>query len=267
MMNPIRFLGLPGSLSKDEFAGTLTDAAAYVARGLGRGATLGRISAGLPREEISGLAEKAGHAPACRRGCAACCVHAVQVAPFEALNLAGYLRATRTPLQLAHLRQRLADRIATIGAADRDEHGALLGWGSPCALLAPDLTCSVYAHRPIACVGYHSLDAAACADPQGDHPFVGPQVQASTALVGGVQAGCEAVGLDGEPVELTLALAAALEDPAIERRWRAKERVFAAARAQEGRDEGTALAHLRTRNPVAIASRSIDHGATVRPAE
>lgn len=201
---------------------------------LARGTALSRLSASLPREEVGGMAAAAGLRLACRRGCAACCAYAVAASPLEVLNLAGYLRATRTEAELGALRRRLAARIAGADQADRAPDGSLLGWGSPCALLSEDGACSVYRHRPLACVGYNSLDAAACEDPGGRHPFYGPQEHAARVIEVGTSVGAELAGLDGAPLELTLGLAAALADPQIEAKWRRGEDVFAAARVVHG---------------------------------
>lgn len=223
-------LGQPGSLTHEQALAICFAWTKRVAADLRRGVPVQRILQPLPRAAIATMPERLGRPPACRRGCSMCCYQAVAVSPIEVLNLAGYLRATRSPDALSSLRITLYARLSGVAAAPRHPgSGKPLGYAAPCALLSPDGACTVYQHRPLSCVGYHSLDAAACADRGGLHPYVGPPLQTALAIRTGLSIGCEEAGLHGGPVELTAALAAALADPHLEDRWRRGEPVFAAA--------------------------------------
>ncbi len=165
---------------------------------------------------------------ACRRGCDFCCHLRVMVRPHEAIALYRAL-ATHLPQQQAReVRQRVLDNASRIGRLGPGGHAAAR---VACAFLV-DGACSVYAVRPLACAGFHSLDRARC---EQDHVRAGsasgggtgagiPMLQGLTAAVGVLEAGMDAAlaarGLDCGLVELHEAVAALIGNPGFIARWR-----------------------------------------------
>jgi Fe-S-cluster containining protein len=170
---------------------------------------------------------------ACRRGCSFCCSLQVHVAPHEAFTLAEWLRKHFAPERLAEVVMRLTDNAAkTRAMGDEARKRSNLA----CALLGDDGACTAYEARPAQCRRFHSMRLEVCkashANPADDslespnHPAV-----AHNAAVIVTQAG-QAVrdaGLDANPVDMNLALLAALESPKAWRRWRDGKKPFPAA--------------------------------------
>lgn len=210
--NPAQALGLAGCLSLRNFVGVKDAFEREVADQLRRGLPVRRIAASLPRVALGGIAEQDGLRPVCRNGCSACCHQDLAISPIEILDIAAYVRATRTSAELQALRASLDE--------PRTKH-------SPCPLLGATGSCTVYAHRPLTCVSTHSFDAIACKDLDGRHPFHGPQTQMTLAAQLGLCSASERAGLPGAPMDLVGGLRRALDDPTAEERWRRGEDVFA----------------------------------------
>ena len=174
---------------------------------------------------------------ACARGCSLCCHMQVEVLPPEAFSLAQWLRARFAPATLARVVERLranVDRIREIGPAARKRSNL------PCALLGADGACTAYEARPAQCRRFHSTDLATCeasfADPANDeilspaHPAVAHNAQVVVTLA---QHGLRDAGLDATPVDMNVALLAALEGGKPWRRWRDGKKPFAGAVPEE----------------------------------
>lgn len=172
-------------------------------------------------------------AVACRRGCSLCCHMQVEVLPPEAFSLAAWLRRHLAPPALAAVTQRLranVERIRAIGIEARKRANLA------CALLGPDGACTAYEARPAQCRRFHSTDLATCqashADPADDsimspaHPLVAHNAQVIVTLA---QHGLRDQDLDATPVDMNVALLAALEDTKAWRRWRDGKKPFTAA--------------------------------------
>lgn len=164
---------------------------------------------------------------ACRAGCAWCCRLRVGVTAPEVFRIAAYLRSTLSSEDLSDLVLRLATVVSRTRGLDWAEHAAL---NLPCPLLV-DERCCVHPVRPLSCRGHNSLDANRCRDyaAQPDTvtiPVYTPQQEITDGLRGGLSAGLEAVGLQGEMVELAAAVRLVLAEPEIADLWLTGERVF-----------------------------------------
>lgn len=173
---------------------------------------------------------------ACSRGCSYCCHMQVEMLPPEAFSLAAWLRKHRSAAQLQALTQRLRDNAAataSLGLEGRKRANLA------CALLGEDGACSAYEARPAQCRRFHSMDLASCkasfADPANDaimspaHPLVSHNAQVIVTLA---QHGLRDAGLDATPLDMNVALLAALEDARSWRRWRDGKKAFVAAVAR-----------------------------------
>jgi Fe-S-cluster containining protein len=167
---------------------------------------------------------------ACREGCDWCCHLPVGLAVPELLHIAEYLRRTLTPEELHATHARAVGveeqkRQMTLGERSRARF--------PCPLLV-DHRCSAYPVRPLTCRGFNSSDAGRCErflqEPRTAVPVYAPQLRLMTFVLDGLRAGLSESGLKGDLVELTAALAVALEVPDAAERWLAGEAVFATAR-------------------------------------
>lgn len=177
--------------------------------------------------------EAHGTRVACARGCSLCCHMQVELLPPEAFSLAQWLRARFTAGALQAVVQRLranVARIEEIGFAARKRSNMA------CALLGPDGACTAYEARPAQCRRFHSTDLATCkasfADPANDeilspaHPAVAHNAQVVVTLA---QHGLRDAGLDATPVDMNVALLAALGDGKPWRRWRDGKKPFPSA--------------------------------------
>jgi Fe-S-cluster containining protein len=98
---------------------------------------------------------------ACSAGCSYCChVHVEATAP-EILAVAAHLEQTRTSLERTALRERLALHVQRVEPLTDEER-----WDAriPCALLAGDGRCSIYAARPLRCRAFHACAVEPCRD-------------------------------------------------------------------------------------------------------
>ena len=170
---------------------------------------------------------------ACRRGCAMCCHMQVEMLPPEAFSLAGWLRRHFAPAALEAVIARLRANVARIQAIGLE---ARRRSNLPCALLGPDGACTAYEARPAQCRRFHSTRLETCeasfANPADDtimspaHELVAHNAQVIVTLA---QHGLRDEGLDATPVDMNVALLAALEGSRAERRWRDGKRPFVAA--------------------------------------
>lgn len=195
--------------------------------------SLRQVAARIPRESLSREAHAEATAQgvtlACKRGCSYCCHQTTGAHPIEVLNLAGFLRATLSPKELARLREHLASTAATIRALSSVERGRRR---IPCGLLAEDGSCRAYRHRPLRCVAMNSTSATDCVDPMGGHVHVDvPGVRRWLAAIYAlnVEVAHGQVGLENIEVELTLALEIALRIPDAEQQWLRGQRIFRSA--------------------------------------
>lgn|GEM_PF-3507978 len=132
--------------------------------------------------------DEAGATLACRAGCHYCCTMRVTASVAEVVALADHLRRTWSSQDLEALRR-------SIEAYDRDvrENDPHLMSIYPrlCPLNAEGL-CRVYAHRPLACRSFQSLDAEACRRRFIEREMVPvPQVTAIPAMSGTVASGLQ----------------------------------------------------------------------------
>lgn len=90
-----------------------------------------------------------GYQISCRRGCAACCHHKVEVFAVEAVVLVEHERAAG---RLAALLERAQAQLDVVGDSHDPDN-----WKRHrlrCVFLASDDTCEVYELRPLMCRGY-----------------------------------------------------------------------------------------------------------------
>ena len=173
---------------------------------------------------------------ACAAGCPHCCHAKVIVFAPEALRLAAHLRATLAPAALDALRGRVAETDARTRGTSRDDRAELR---IACPLLDPSGACGAHAVRPLHCIGWTSLDVAACerslAGGAGtpSAPVYAPQYELANAVMAGLAKACFEAGLDGAPLELVAALRIALDRPTAGERWLARLPVFSQARDAE----------------------------------
>jgi Fe-S-cluster containining protein len=164
---------------------------------------------------------------ACRRGCAFCCHFAVSASPPEIFRLARGLRRQAAASSKAIL-EAVRERAEAVRGLTLEE---LTRRCLPCVLLEGS-ECIAYEARPITCRQFLSRSVEAC-----ERNLRGEPVEIPT-LKGAVNAGvlCRSLllaagrsaGLPDDCFELSGALAVALEEPDGERRWLARENVFAA---------------------------------------
>jgi Fe-S-cluster containining protein len=169
---------------------------------------------------------------ACKKGCSTCCSRPVGTTAPSVLRLAAWLRAHRTPEELAEVRRRVA-------ALDDVTHGKT--WTprerppNPCALLV-DGACSVYEVRPFACRAWNAVDVEECKRAMGQDwtalRFDLFQRTTFAAVEDGIRLALGDAGLDGGDLELTAALRVALDRPDAAEAWLAGAPVFAGCEAQ-----------------------------------
>jgi Fe-S-cluster containining protein len=158
----------------------------------------------------------------CRKGCTACCYIPLAVTVVEAVAAAA--RASTDAATLARVRAAAEQQLS---AAER--------WRQrlPCVLLR-DRECTIYAHRPLPCRAYVSVDVRRCdaALASGDSgellavPTLDLPREHAAALRSGIRAACNAEGVQDAHVELGPAIALLLDEPEAVRRWLSGARVF-----------------------------------------
>jgi len=174
-------------------------------------------------DEVATNAPKLG----CRSGCAWCCHQSVEVTIPEAILVAVHLADPADPRHA-----RVLENAALFRGMSEPERRRT---GRPCALLAEDNRCTVYEDRPLMCRAMMAGDAEQCRAAHGaalkgeKEPPVDLFLFAQYFILGD-QAGLRGIlrdmGLQDDLVELTQAVAAILEDPALIERWLARERIF-----------------------------------------
>lgn len=150
----------------------------------------------------------------CGQGCAWCCHQPIRVTAPEAIAIADALREAYPADWLGTLKRMLADRVQRIAALG--DNAAYLAARLPCAFLAPDNSCSIYAWRPVVCRGYHSLSKTACQEKYVNLEAPAPPIDAyahtaANAVHHGMAAAVAAAGKDGRTYELHAAVLAALD--------------------------------------------------------
>ncbi|HWA82301.1 MAG TPA: YkgJ family cysteine cluster protein [Fimbriimonadaceae bacterium] len=160
---------------------------------------------------------------ACGAGCAACCYVRVSILSAEAVNIARHVREAFTEEELARLLERIrayADSIAALPVESRMRHVLA------CPFLGEGQRCTIYEARPLACRMHHSLSREACEDATSPVPVVEDFVHATVPVMEGIYNGCGEAGVQTEELEFIPAMQIALEQPDVEDRWLAGERVF-----------------------------------------
>jgi Putative zinc- or iron-chelating domain len=204
------------TLARDDGA-ALTDAAAIA----------------LARAEELSAAARTGEPPslpiACQKGCAACCIAKVLVAPPEVTRIAAHARRALSPEVYANL-------VAKVYTAHRRSAGLTraerVQASIPCPLLDDAGACTMHEVRPLICAGWNSLDRAGCDAHFLEHtadrpPELHPQSnEVCLAVLGGLIGAAIDRKLDGRPLELHAALSIALADEDAGEKWRRGEGVF-----------------------------------------
>lgn len=168
----------------------------------------------------------------CMAGCAFCCCLRIDARAHEVLLLARWLRANRTPEELAALREKAAAAARDLTALNHADRGAVR---RPCVLLAENGACSAYEARPAACRRYLSGDVKACEAlwrrAPGDHAIEYPLIEESGRhAAAALHNTFVSRGYDGYSYDLQPALAEALTDTAAcVKRWLGKARVFSSS--------------------------------------
>jgi Fe-S-cluster containining protein len=152
-----------------------------------------------------------GSTTACSAGCSFCCHVHVEVTRAEVLAIVAFVEALDAG-DRAPLRERIEARVAEAASMTHEERWARR---IPCALLASDGTCAVYAARPLRCRAFHSADRARC-----ERSFEGGSEEAPAtipaldrvhdAVEEGFERALDARGLVEPPLLLEPALLAAL---------------------------------------------------------
>lgn len=207
------------------------------------------LSEGRTEEKLHELADNAhgwalqligrmheGMSPlACSAGCSWCCYLKVAVSEPEVLRIAAYLRAKLSEEQLLVLRARVRQTAEATRGMDGDERFAAR---IPCPLLE-DGNCLAYEVRPLACIGYNSLDVEKCKQAWAEHDpdFVVKsellQRETAAAIAEGLEQGVRDGGLRGSYLELNEALRIALERDGVAERWLSGRHPFASAVSDE----------------------------------
>jgi Fe-S-cluster containining protein len=147
----------------------------------------------------------------CRPGCVSCCYLMVSGPPFEIFSVARRLLDTKTPAELARLRERLRE-VAAVPLDPMQRTRA----GIPCALLE-DGRCATYEQRPSVCRMALSQSRAACEACQKDAGGFIPYIEQPSKFAAVMQMGIDYAlitrrNLSTEGAELSRALLIALDD-------------------------------------------------------
>ncbi|EAT14207.1 YkgJ family cysteine cluster protein [Desulfuromonas acetoxidans] len=148
---------------------------------------------------------------ACRAGCGSCCRVNVAVLRPEAVNIADYLRKTRSMSALRELKQRMKALCVAISGLDDDERIAVR---KNCVFLDEAGSCSIYPVRPLLCRSITSTSAADCRDALAMHVFGESkpvmmnlmQKNLMNVAFQGLASAMEDHGLDAHGQELTAAV-------------------------------------------------------------
>jgi Fe-S-cluster containining protein len=220
-------------------------------------AALELIDDTLARAQV-GIDQSPGRAGReCRAGCAFCCYSHVEVHPLDAISVAQHLRQTLPPEQLAKVEERLRDRVRRKRPMTADERKQA---NIPCALLAEDNTCSVYAARPLICRGYSSLSVKKCEEAYlhptqpNTAPFDFHARIWTVSVADGMRDGLAAKGIDAQRYELNSAVLCALTTPDVAAKWIKGQNVFRDCLPGREGPPPPAPAPARTARPATTAS-------------
>jgi Fe-S-cluster containining protein len=107
--------------------------------------------------ELSGAPPE--RAPACARGCAACCTVNVGTLPIEGAAVAGWLRRRSSPAEAS---ARATALLRFHSSARWQEDAERIRGRVTCPLLDEGGGCAIHPVRPLACRALTSLDAGEC---------------------------------------------------------------------------------------------------------
>jgi hypothetical protein len=179
------------------------------------------------------MVAQGGNEIACRKGCAFCCTHTVDVTPDEVFAIVGHL-ATLGTATVAAVQARAAAADAVLHGLGKVERHAKRIF---CPVLDPATSaCLAHPVRPNPCQGYLSVDRDKC---EADHddppkpveqPTVAPMI---TSVVDSTRSyAFEDAGAPQLSLELIAGLLAAWADPGAEARWLTGEAIFPGARSE-----------------------------------
>ncbi|MBI3556255.1 MAG: YkgJ family cysteine cluster protein [Deltaproteobacteria bacterium] len=172
----------------------------------------------------SGFLEQVGRklGTACEKGCSYCCHQPATAFPFEALRIAGALKATRTKEQVEALQDKMRARVRDLKDSSVRKN---MNNKTACPLLSDENQCSVYENRPLTCRMAHSFSVQRCRQSfEKDRAKV--QIPMSLQLLTGISGIIEAAfeglpkkRLDGNLYELCSSVLAALAHPEAAAQW------------------------------------------------
>lgn len=169
----------------------------------------------------------------CRAGCHYCCHYHVAITAVEALVLAEHVHS----LPLA-TRNRLVSKVCEtaerVAPLSEDQYQRV---NIPCAFLEEG-RCSVYAVRPVACRGFHSVNVDMC-----KRAFDHPETSVPLTVAAGRNAVNEGykylvvmaqhhAGRDATTYEMHGAVAEALTNPTATKRWKVGKAAFPSVQDQ-----------------------------------
>lgn len=211
-------------------------------RHLRDGLSFAQVMRQIDRDALSNYAARQGAMVACRAGCSACCYQKVACHPAEVFFIADQLRRTLDGKERGKLVERLRAHMGRPVVGSSEQRGA-------CPLLV-DSRCSVYAVRPLKCVGEHSLRAEDCAVDDGGHASWLEQAELVDLTLGLVVAATRLLNLDPGPIELSQGLVIALTVPRAAARWQRGEPIFRDAAASWAKLSDEVEKHNRRRLPL-----------------
>lgn len=168
-------------------------------------------------------------APACARGCdACCCLHVSATAP-EIFLAARFLRLT-APAFARHgvdLAEKLAEsHVATAGKSQQERFSSCL----TCPFIIGG-ACAIYSVRTLACRGHVSFDREACtaaaAGEDAEATLSAAHRMVRSLVQSALQASLRDAGMDWGACEFLAGLNRAMQDEKCESRWLRGEPVFA----------------------------------------
>ena len=190
------------------------------------------LSAFFFADHVIGLIEAANPLPQsipCQVGCHFCCFIQVELTPPEALILGDYVEQHFSETEKKELLAR-SQRSLDLQAGKDKQGIAKIREQLPCPLLQEG-KCTAHRVRPLVCRAMHALDAKACekalktAD-LSSPPYYAHRQEISFSISLGLLAGCQAVGCQSAPLELSRALLDYFSQPQPRERWLQGEKVF-----------------------------------------
>jgi Fe-S-cluster containining protein len=164
---------------------------------------------------------------ACQEGCYFCCCNQVELTPPEALCLGHFVELYFSEEKKKELIAALHRALDLQAGKNKAEMARIR---PPCPLLK-DRKCSAYPARPLVCRAMHSLDTKKCESAYKNRDLSSPPYYAHRheiyfSISQGLRAGCQAVGCQSAPLELSQALLDFLTLPRPLERWLQGEKVF-----------------------------------------